>query len=80
MYLCGISYTWRYNIDKGIGYRKEVWMMSRFASNDEGYLDGERYMQSDLLIIPSRLNLKPILKSLPSVLKIARNHYLQFYR
>jgi hypothetical protein len=33
-------------------------MMIRFASNDEGYLDGERYMQSDLLIIPSRLNLK----------------------
>ena len=32
--------------------------MIRFASNDEGYLDGERYMQSDLLIIPSRLNLK----------------------
>jgi hypothetical protein len=45
-------------------------MMIRFASNDEdeGYLDGERYMQSDLLIIPSWLNLKPILKSLPSVL------------
>ena len=42
--------------------------MIRFASNDEGYLDGERYMQSDLLIIRSRLNLKPILKSLPSVL------------
>jgi hypothetical protein len=48
-------------------------MMIRFASNDEdeGYLDGERYMQSDLLIIPSRLNLKPILKSLPSVLWVA---------
>jgi hypothetical protein len=45
-------------------------MLIRFTSNDEdeGYLDGERYMQSDLLIIPSRLNLKPILKSLPSVL------------
>jgi hypothetical protein len=44
--------------------------MLRFASHDEdeAYLDGERYLQSDLLIIPSRLNLKPILKSLPSVL------------
>jgi hypothetical protein len=47
--------------------------MIRFASNDEdeSYLEGERYMQSDLLIIPSRLNLKPILKSLPSVLLLA---------
>ena len=39
----------------------EVWMMIiRTASNDEdeGYLDSEHYMQSDLVIFPLRLNLK----------------------